>query len=679
MEFEILQSKLTDNFTGNVINNKLFETDADTDYLWELYLKSFPEGTNPLFRVRREYDCSCCRHFIKSIGGTVYIDAELKAHSIFEFDTGSPVFQPVMDALSDYVKSCTIKGLYLSTSPVVGTPISHEVNDGQVTTWNHFFVKLPESMMHKGSITIDTVKGKFRDTRNVFKRSLDEISDYALDTVIELINSNTLYKGEEWKPALLQFAKHKAEYQNMASEKQELYCWRMSGEVGTVVGRIRNHSIGVLLTDISSGVELDEAVSRYERIVAPTNYKRPKAIYTKRMLEDAAAKITELGYMDSLPRRFATLDDIRVNNILFSNRDAAKRIGGTVFDEMASDVAISPKQFSRAESIAADKFVSDVLPGVKELEAYVENRHSSNLVSLIAPANSDAPTMFKWNNGFSWAYTGNLTDSDIRENVKSAGGKVDGVLRFSIQWNDGNEHDGNDVDAHCIEPNGAHISYCNKLDYHSGGNLDVDIVNPIHGTAAVENITWPQKNRMAKGKYKFFVHCFSARGGRSGFRAEIEFDGNIYRFDYAKTLKQDENVNVATVTLDADGKFSIHEDLPADMSGREMWSIKTNTFVPVSVAMYSPNYWDEQSGIGHRHYMFMLKDCVNPERPNGFYNEFLKNELAEHKRVLEALGSKMAVEDVPDQLSGLGFSSTKRNDLVLRVKGATERVIKIMF
>ena len=251
---------------------------------------------------------------------------------------------------------------------------------------------------------------------------------------------------------------------------------------GISIGRIRNHSIGVLLVDVSEGVDLDTAVKRYEQIVAPANYKRPKAIFTKKMLEDAKNTLSELGYMNSLQRRFANLDDITINNILFSNKDAAKRISnaGDIFGELEKEVAINPKKFSRVEEIAVQDFIENVLPTAREVEAFIENKHSKNLVSMIAPVDSEAPTMFKWNNGLSWAYSGNVADSDLKQNVKAAGGAIDGVLRFSIQWNeDGN--DNCDLDAHCVEPDGNEIyfSNCRKPRKSSlGGQLDVDIVYP---------------------------------------------------------------------------------------------------------------------------------------------------------------------------------------------------------
>lgn len=685
MNFHDLEIKLAENFERlHRLYGTAFQTDADKDELWNTYLESFPAHRNPVYRTRREYDCSCCRHFIKNIGGIVLIDQDQKLHTIWGFKVEDPDYQIVLDAMNAYVSRRNITDVYLSPDSCVGTKQSHEADgEGNVITWEHFFLKLPDEYQHRGQnrrrATLGSELSARRATKQVFGRSLAEITPDAIETVLELINSNTLYKGAEWKTALEEFRLYKSKYDDLPQERQEPFVWSQADKAGPVLGRIRNHSIGVLLTDISKGVDLNEAVSRYEAIVAPANYKRPKAIYTAKMLDEAKEKITELGYINSLPRRFAKLDDITVNNILFSNRDAAKRIKGDVFDDMLAEAKVSPKKFDRVEEIPIDKFITDVLPEAKEVEAYVENRHAKNMVSLIAPVNPDAPTMFKWRNPFGWAYSGNITDSDIRENVKKAGGNVEGVLRFSIQWNDTSEWSENDLDAHCRDAAGCEIYFGHKYSEKTKGELDVDIIDPKPGVPAVENITWPDKRYMRPGPYRFYVHQYTNRGGRDGFRAEIAFDGQTFQYDYAKTLRQDEKIAVATVTLGRDGKFSIKEELPSTMSTREVWGIKTMAFTPVSVIMFSPNYWDDQDGIGNKHYMFMLKGCINPEKPNGFYNEFLKQELLEHKRVFEALGSKTAVEMVDDQLSGLGFSSTQRNDLVVRVKGAIERVMKIKF
>lgn len=670
-------------------SSRLFTVNVDTEELYNLYLDSFPAGTNEIYRERREYDCSCCRHFIRDVGNVVSIkNGEL--HTIWGINPVSDdKYNVVAAALDAYVKQKAVLGVFLKKEKRIGTPENREMlPTGKINKYEHFFVDLPEICIFKEYYghTLEGDLSQFRDIRNVFKRSLDEISKEAIDTVLELIAQNSLYKGAEWKKQLTEFKNYQKEYGKLTDEQKELWIWEKSIAAGAVIGKIRNHSIGTLLVNISEGMDLDIAVRKYEQIVAPVNYKRPKAIFTKKMLEDAKKTITELGYMDSLQRRFATLDDITVNNILFSNKDAAKRITGAMdlFDEMEQDVAIDPKRFSKVEEISAEDFIKNVLPVAKELEVYLENKHIQNMVSLIAPEVADAKTMFKWNNGMSWAYTGNITDSDIKENVKAAGGSVTGIVRFSIQWNDGNGKDNSDLDAHCLEPQGGdHIYFSHKISRYTGGELDIDITDPIYqcksnGGVAVENITYPSKERMKPGTYKFYVNQYSFRNSQ-GFKAEIEVNGEIHSYEYNTPVRG--NVDVAEVILDQSGNFKVVDKLPGNCAtiSKDVWGIKTLQFTPVSVVCYSPNYWDEQKGIGHQHLFFMLKDCINPEEPNGYYNEFLKPELEQHRRVFEALGSKAHVKDVDDQLSGVGFSLTKRNDLIIKVKGATERVVKVKF
>jgi len=682
MEFQEFNQVLQNNFNKLVekSNSYLYEVNVERDELWELYLKSFPKGTNEIYRERSEYDCNCCKRFVRQFGHVVFIiDGKMK--NIWEFKVEDEKFQTVIDALAKHVSKKEICNIHPTQENKIGNKSTLEFTpEGNIHEWFHFYLDLNGVKRFDRSRSEGNIRGEYNGLKEVFENSLEKISKEAIESVLELIKSNTLYKGSEWKNQLTQFLTYKKEYTKLKTKKaKNIYLWNTITGGNQVVYSIKNTSIGTLLLDISDGDDLDKAVTSYEKITAPENYKRPKAIFTQKMLDDAKKVIQELGYMDSLGRRYAKLDDIRVNNILFSNRDAAKRMGLDVFDEMSSDLGTDVKKFSKVDEISINDFINNVLPDAKEIEVLFENKHINNMVSLIAPENKDSLPMFKWDNGFSWAYTGNITDSSLKENVKSAGGKVDGVLRFSIQWND-IEKDLNDLDAHCrIERPRDEIYYANKNNRPSLGNLDVDIIRPTPNVPAVENITWPLKEKLYETDHYFFVRCFSNNGGKSGFRAEIEFDGEIHSYEYNKPLRGNEDVAVASVKYSKKDGFSIKELIPSTVSSRETWNIKTNQFIPVSVVMYSPNYWDEQKGIGNQHCFFMLKDCINPEEPNGFYNEFLKQDLITHKRVFEALGGKMHVKEVDDQLSGIGFSLTKRNEVTVKVIGNTERVMKVKF
>ena len=300
MKFADFNKAIQEHFNEMCKNAKrLFAVEFDYEEMNNLYLDSYPAGTNEIYRKRREYDCSCCRHFIRDIGNVVAIKNG-KLHTIWDLDIDDEVYSVVAKALDQYIRSKAVKGVYLRKEKRVGTPVSREMlPTGEIHKYDHFYIDLPESCIfeERWSSTLEGEKGKFRDTRNVFKRSLDEIDPEAVDTVLELIGQNSLYKGSEWKAVLMEFKKYQKEYMNLSDIEKELWTWEKSIDAGITVGRIRNHSMGTLLVNLSEGMDLDTAVKKYEQIVAPANYKRPKAIFTKKMLEDAKNTISETEYV----------------------------------------------------------------------------------------------------------------------------------------------------------------------------------------------------------------------------------------------------------------------------------------------------------------------------------------------------------------------------------------------
>lgn len=643
----------------------LFFTDTNKDDLWECYLGSFPEGSNPLYKERSTHDCQCCKQFIRACGSVVsIIDGELV--SIWDINIGGD-YQVVADALSLLVRSSEIKNKYLHYENNLGTDHNNQaLKDGQIKTWEHFHHKLNSNYI-VGKFDIDSNLGSHRTSVQTFKRALEEIAIDSIETVLELISQNSLYRGQEHEETLTRFFRHKDKYDKLNSVYKETYIW--SNYDRNVAG-IRNSSIGTLLTDLSEGKELDYAVSKFERMVAPANYKRPTALITKGMIDKAEQKADELGLHDSFKRRYANMDDLTINNVIFANRDTKKSMNA--FDEIKSEVAVDTKKFSNVEEIGIDKFVSDILPNINKLEMMFTNIHSNNLVSLIAPTIPDSPNILKWGNNFSWSYNGEVTDS-IKDRVKNAGGQIDAYMRCSLSW-----FNFDDLDIHVIEPNGQQIYYGNKHSCKTGGELDVDMNAGGQRTRnAVENIVWVDKNKMEEGNYKVVINNYTARETIDiGFEVEIEFDGQTMSFCYNKRVTKD--VDVLTFNYSKENGITILKSLPESKMTKELWDINTNNFHNVSMVMNSPNHWDGEK-TGNKHWFFMLDKCNNDKQARGFYNEFLSNELHEHRKVFEMLGSKLKTELSDNQLSGLGFSATKRDSVLCKVYGSFDRVVKINF
>jgi len=173
------------------------------------------------------------------------------------------------------------------------------------------------------------------------------------------------------------------------------------------------------------------------------------------------------------------------------------------------------------------------------------------------------------------------------------------------------------------------------------------------------------------------VDNFADRGGKN-FSAEIEFDGKILSFSYDKKMKNKEKVIVAVVNYSKKNGFTVVESLPSSSSSKSIWGIETEKFQTVTSIMLSPNHWDDNKE-GNKHFFFILDKCANPSETRGIYNEFLDNSLNEHRKVFEVLADKMKCPQSSEQLSGVGFSSTVRNEIVCKVNGSFTRTLKIKF
>lgn len=651
--------------------HQLFRTGVDKDALYATYLNSFPEGTNLLFRKRTKHDCSCCKQFIRAIGDVVAI-IDGKLVSIWDVELDDATYSPVAAAMAELVKRHGITGKFLHYEKHAGTDKTFEQRIGEAPhRWDHFFVNIPAQFV-KEKASIPSLVGAHRSSYDVLYRALRELKMDAIDTVLELIDQNSLYRGAEHRAAVAAFKALKQGFSSRVEEEQSLYIWSKVDVVGSLA-HIRNTSIGTLLVDLSEGVDLEHAVKKFETMVAPANYKRPTALVTQAMINQAKETINVLGLGSALERRYAHASDIAVNNVLFKD-NVAKRLNVDVFDDIA--VSTKPKNFDRVEEIHIDKFISDVLPSAQQIEVLFEGKHKGNLFSLIAPSDPTAGKLFKWDNGFSWSYNGDMADS-IKERVKQAGGNVTGDLCCRLAW-----FNYDDLDLHMAEASNYYeISFRNRSQRSpSGGMLDVDM-NAGSGITreAVENIYYPTISKMRNGVYHLFVNQFCQREAKDvGFQVDIDLLGDVQTFTYDKPVKNGENITVARIVKEANGLVKIEGALPNSTRSQQVWGINTNQFHRVKLFTLSPNYWGER-GVGNKHYFFVLDGCKNDGNARGFFNEFLSSDLDKHRKVFEIVGSKMKAQNDDEQLSGLGFSSTAKNQVVVKVTGNFTRMLRIVF
>ena len=643
--------------------NPLFQTNVDRDKIWEAYIDGFSEDE------RQRHVCSCCKSFIRRAGGMVMIDSDYQLHTLWDnLKDLDSCYISSAEALAEYVASVDIVHDFKEESGQrrIGTDKSPDMALGVV--WQHFYIDLPNRLLGAPDYSLKSVE-------QVFRRGLCEIEQGAIDTVLELIGQNSIYRGEQFKSQVEKFAKHKLAFADLngtdleSLEREQNYIWRTVATERQEVTKIRNTSIGQLLQDLSEGKGLEQAVRSFEAMVAPANYQRPTALVTPRMIEKAKTRLNELGLISALDRRILDTRDLSVADAIFTHRVSQKT--QDVFAEMAGEAVVDLQKLSKVEEVHVDKFVKDILPMARSINVLFERQHLGNLVTLTGAVEEAPKNLFHWDNSYGWSYSGGVADS-IKERVKTAGGKVDGWGRFSLAW-----YNYDDLDIHFQQVGGEKVYYSNKKGKLA--QLDVDM-NAGSGETrdAVENIYIPRQ--LPKGDYEVIVHNFAKRETRdTGFEIEIDINGKLQHLSSAVSPKGGKTSDKIEFSVDANGNVKFKKNgFSSSSTGTTKWGLNTGVWHQVNAITTSPNHWTKPTG--NKHLFFLLNGCVSDETTRPFYNEFLTQELVDERKVMEVLGSKVQVASAEGvELSGLGFSETIRNHMFVEVEGSFKRTLKINF
>ncbi len=653
-DFHVFATRVHEHYL-ELSKNELYVAGTAGDDVFTRYLASFPRGSNPIYKTRTEYDCSCCKSFVRNIGRVVSLK-DGKVDTVWNVPGLEFPYKEVAEAMHRFLVDLPITSVFRTKEKQYGNAVTRQLlEDGTVKRWNHFHGQIGRHLANSPG----TEKGLVEGTKQVLERGLKELKPDAFVQVLELIDSNALYRGAEHRKAVQDFYDLQQRYLNLESDKErQIFVWLYSNNMAT---RFRNTVIGTLVQDISEGVDLEQAVLSFETKVAPTNYKRTTALITPRMVDDAMKTIKELDIEQTLYRRLAKLSDISVNNVLWVDRADQPLMKGSLKDILMTAAKGSGEKGSdKAVPIHVEAFMKEVLPRAQGIELYVTNQHLSNFMTLTAPQYPDTGKLFKWNNDFAWSYSGNVTDS-IKERVKKAGGNVNAVLRFSLAW-----HNFDDLDLHVIDPYNRHIYFGDKGSNRDGSrNLDVDM-NAGYGRSRepVENVsfTWPRD-----GLYTVFVHQYMRRETDNlGFTVEIADRDTVQEVTYPGPVAGEILVGKFRV----DGGHIVQAEygngLKRQGIPQHKWGITTQNNVRVRTIMHSPNYWDNNE-VGNKHWFFILEGCRTKETTRGIYNEFLSSGLEKHRKVFETLGNKTQCPPTDEQLSGLGFSSTIPNKVVVTV------------
>lgn len=376
------------------LNVPLFTTSVEN--LYDIFLANLPE------EGRQYYNCNACRNFVNRYGNIVYVSGGgMIFPAMWNFkcpDFFSEAYYAVRKAISN----SKIKGVFIPESKKLGIP---RTND-----WTHMHVEVPKKIIYKNKLkTADQEIAEKKEDFRMLMRALQNYKLSTVETAVNLLRSDTLYRGEKTLGIAEWFLEVKKIFDagyRMPNNKSNLI-WVKVATAPVGFCHISSSMIGTLLDDIEAGYDYNDINRRFDEKMNPTKYQRPQAAPSVGNVRRAEEIIAKLGLENSLKRRYARFDEIPT---IWKPRSIVEDFVSTgVFAGIKTKESLQNKEHEiipRATKITWEKFQRTVLPLAKKIE-FVTKFGNDSYAAIVTAEYPDAPPIILWDNEksrnpFSW-------------------------------------------------------------------------------------------------------------------------------------------------------------------------------------------------------------------------------------------------------------------------------------
>lgn len=365
----------------------IFQLNIPKGALFEAYLAGIPAAD------RQYHNCNACRMFLNRFGDLVVIDDKYER---------VPLLWEYFETPAYYGDSARNMIVEMNKHEISTVFVSGDFEWGLDRTgdWTHFAVRpLPAYVFQDRLKTPNQKMAEHKEHFGIIQRALRDWPVHVVRQGLELLRSEALYRGEAVLPPVEWFNKLQTEYESTKDRnKQKHILWQFVAKAPAAFCHIRGSMAATLLDDIASGMDFDIVKRRFADKMHPLQYQRPQAAPTEQNIKRGEEIVEKLGIANSLKRRFAKIEDVRV--ALWTRKHVKiehERPTGGVFSHLLPDKT-EPVRTAAADmtpvKITWEKFKRTVLPNAVDMEVYI--RINDDFAALVTAADMDAPPILQW-------------------------------------------------------------------------------------------------------------------------------------------------------------------------------------------------------------------------------------------------------------------------------------------